>query len=119
MTEAMRLLSHVAVGREVRREVRGFLASVAGRDAPVPTVTPGEDQGDVDLYWKTGPMSLEIGISATGPHYLWARDETGEIHCIEDSREAIVPLARRLILRMASRARQYNPRWRDQYMGND
>lgn len=119
LTETVKLLDALDVGSAVRSEVRRFLVLVLGRDATIPVVTPGDEDGSVSLYWKTGPMSLEVEVSADGPNYLWARDETGEIHCLEDDRKKIVGLAKNIVLRMGIRAKIHNPRWRQQYLGNE
>lgn len=120
LREATKLLDALDVSEDVRRETANFLTLVLGRDATVPSVAPGDADEDVLLYWKTGPMSLEVEVSSSGAHYLWARDETGEIHCLEDvDRRDIIALAKSIILRMGIRARLHNPRWRQQYVGNE
>ncbi|MFT3888025.1 MAG: hypothetical protein QM713_07685 [Arachnia sp.] len=119
LVEASKLLDALNLDDAARGEVKSFLSLVLGQDATVPSVAPGEDEGDVSLYWKTGPMSLEVEVSSDGPHYLWARDETGEIHCIENDRRGIIEQAKNLVLRMGVRARLHNPRWRLQYAGDE
>lgn len=120
LREATKLLDSLDIDDAIRAEVSSFLVSVLGPEATVPSVAFGESDGDVLLHWLTGPMSLEVEISADGPFYLWARDETGEIHCLEDAdRRSNIACAKNIILRMGIRARQYNPRWRQQYLGNE
>ncbi len=119
LTEATKLLDALNVDAATRAEVKGFLFLVLGQEATVPSIAPGENKGDVSLYWKTGPMSLEVGVSSEGPHCLWSRDETGEVHCIEDDKRGIIARAKNVVLRMGFRARLHNPRWRHQYAGNE
>ena len=120
LREATKLLGALDVSDAVRRETVNFLTLVLGRDATVPSVAPGEADEDVLLHWKTGPMSLEVEVSSSGAHYLWARDETGEIHCLQgDRRREILARAKNIVLRMGIRARLHNPRWRQQYVGNE
>lgn len=120
LKEATKLLAALEVDDRVRDATTTFLGHVLGADATVPSVAPGDEDGTVLLYWKTGPMSLEVEVSSSGAHYLWARDETGEISCLEDGdRRAIMARAKNIVLRMGNRARLHNPHWRQQYVGND
>ena len=56
VVQATKLLDRLEVSNDVRHETRKFIVAVSGRDATVPSVTPGENSGDVTLYWRTGPM---------------------------------------------------------------
>ena len=114
VVQATKLLDRLEVSNDVRHETRKFIVAVSGRDATVPSVTPGENSGDVTLYWRTGPMSLEVEITPLGADYLWARDETGEILCLEQDQHAMVGAAKGIVRRMGIRARHYNPSWRKQ-----
>lgn len=115
---AYELLDRLEISPSLDEQVRKFLRSISEEDSTVPSVAFGEEEDHVALYWKTGPISMEVEISSDGPDYFWARDEGGTIESFESDASAITYAAHNIALRMAHRARIVNPKWREQYLSN-
>lgn len=118
LVEVTRQLKNLDAGREIRTAVRNFVMSITTRGATVPSVAPGERDGDVTLHWVTGPMSMEVEVTPSGAVYLWARDDSGEVRWVEDDVDVLQRLAKYMVARMADRARLKNPNWREQYVSH-